>query len=173
MDGADSKPTSRYNMTESVSRAAQYMRRELIPEVRSQLERVVDKEFEGVSERVRDRTLELVQVAMTKIIRHWEHSEGQDNGHQSSRSSPAPDPGLATPEPRASLPPCAPPPPVQPFADMLLLPDTASLFTSADLSLDLGPEAFLEQFLETNYDEDRGTWDSTYGTQDGYILNCV
>lgn len=170
MDHAEAKPSSPQQMTEQVSRAkaAHYMKR-LVPEVRRQLQREVDREFEGVSERVKDKTLELVQDAMTKVIRVWEHSGGRSQA-PSSRSSPAPDSGLATPEPQALVSSAPPPVPVlvEGFADPV------SVFSNADFSFELGDEDFLNQLLEAGYDEDQVAWDSAYGTHDGLpVENCV
>lgn len=168
MVDADSKPTDRYDMTEGVLRAAQYMRCKIVPEVQRQLKHEVDKEFLGVSERVKGRTLELLNEAVATIFRVLADSQGQ-NGYQSPQSGPAPDSALATPEPRASPPP--PPPGLSFAADVLA--DTSALPDAADFSLDFEAETFAEQFLTPRNDDDRFAWDPTYGTLDGYALNCI
>lgn len=154
-------------MTEAVSRAAQYMRLKIVPQTRRLIKRVVDEEFQGVSERVKDLTGELVKDAMNEVIRLWEHGGGQ-----SLRSSPAPDSAVATPEPRASLPPCTPPPALS-ISDAV--PDTSLMLEldRAGLSLEQDTDDFLEQFLLPRYDDDENTGDSTYCTQDVYPLSYV
>jgi hypothetical protein len=162
MSGPETKSNSGGHRAKEAASLAAYIERELVPEVRRQLAHEVDREFEAVDGRMQDRTAELVQLSISRVIRVWEHSHGRSDS--SARPSPAPDSGVATPQTRASPPPYAAPA-VPSFAE--LPPDAVSALNDADFSLDVGGPNFLDQLLlEASFAEGSGAWDSAYGTID-------
>lgn len=154
-DKTDAKNDNRH-VTEDVTRYEQYLHRQLLPMVRHELKREVDAEFDDVGERLKTKTLDMVQNVALRIFREW----AQGSHHQPQPSSiqprsPTPDSRFVRPEADAvSSAEQVPTPDI----DLAIL-DGMAVMEGHDFSFDMRGSDFLGQFLEISEEDVTGPWD--------------
>jgi hypothetical protein len=146
-----------------VAPLAAFLKNEVFPQARRDLEREVDSEIEGVSKRVRAKAFEMVENAIFRAMRVWDYGRRQTQ-LSSLPSSPKLDSGLATPDlDLASL------PPVPDFGTMIPnMYDFQQAFAASQ-------EFFQDtELFAARFDEDgcaASNFDSAYGTnRDGFSV---
>jgi hypothetical protein len=152
-DKTDAKNDNRH-VTEDVARYEQYLHRQLLPMVRHELEREVDAEFDDVGERLKTKTLDMVQNVALRIFREWtrgSHHQLQQPSSVQPRS-PTPDSRLGRPEADAVSPAGQM---STPDTDLVILDGIAAL-EGNDFSFDIPGADFLDQFLEIREEDVTG-----------------